>query len=137
MLKTCCICEKDNSPYKCPICKKPYCSIACCKQHKTQPCEPPELPEKPEEEHQENHVKYEFPRQDIVSAEKLQQLRHSEELKSCLRNPHVREMMKSIVNSQNMTNAIASAMREPLFVEMVDACLKVVEPQNNQLNQIE
>lgn len=35
--------------------------------------------------------------------------------------------MKSILNSHNPTAEIALAMREPIFVEMADACLKVVE----------
>lgn len=35
--------------------------------------------------------------------------------------------MKAILNSTNPTEAIASAMRMPLFVEMADVCLKIVE----------
>lgn len=60
--------------------------------------------------------------------EKLEQLRDSDELKQCLANPYLRKMMKEIVDSDDLTKAIAEAMREPIFVEMADACLKVVEP---------
>jgi len=81
-------------------------------------------------------MEYEFPTEDTVPPEKLQQLRHSKELKSCLKNPHVRQIMKSILNSENPSKAIALAMREPIFVEMADACLKIVEPQDNELNQM-
>lgn len=37
--------------------------------------------------------------------------------------------MHGILIDKNPTKAIASAMTEPIFVEMADACLKVVEPQ--------
>lgn len=37
-------------------------------------------------------------------------------------------MIKGIVYNDNPTKAIAEAMREPIFVEVADACLKVVEP---------
>lgn len=59
----------------------------------------------------------------------MKQLRHSKELIECLKNPHVRNIMRGILIDKNPTKAIASAMTEPIFVEMADACLKVVEPQ--------
>lgn len=127
MTRTCCICEKDDVLYKCPTCRQPYCSVSCYKKHKIQPCEPPEIPEKTDTPRYK--VKYEFSTEDTVPPEKLQELRRSEELKSCLRNPYLRDIMKGILNSKNPTNAIALAMKEPLFVEMADACLKVIEPQ--------
>ena len=34
MDKTCIICAKENSSYKCPQCFSRYCSLACCKSHK-------------------------------------------------------------------------------------------------------
>ena len=39
--------------------------------------------------------------------------------------------MRGILTDKNPTSAIASAMTEPIFVEMADACLKVVEPEVN------
>lgn len=60
--------------------------------------------------------------------EKLQQLQYSKELKECLKRPDLRDIMKAVLNNPNPTEAIASAMRMPLFVEMADVCLKIVEP---------
>ena len=34
MDKTCIICTKEKSSYKCPQCLFRYCSLACCKSHK-------------------------------------------------------------------------------------------------------
>ncbi|XP_011138598.1 zinc finger HIT domain-containing protein 3 isoform X2 [Harpegnathos saltator] len=115
------------------------CSVTCCKGHKVQGCELPKVPEKsasPEKlanskkfQIADNDVtrRYMFPTEDTVPIEKLEQLRYSNELKECLANPHVRNMMKEVVNSHNPTLAIARAMTEPIFVEMADACLRIVE----------
>ncbi|KAL6258721.1 zinc finger HIT domain-containing protein 3 [Pogonomyrmex barbatus] len=127
-IKCCCVCEKKDAAYKCPKCKKPYCSIECCKEHKTQPCESPILLEESKENKNVSTQKYEFPTEDTVPIEKLQQLRHSKELKECLQYPQLRDIMRGILNSSNPTEAIALAMKEPIFTEMADACLKIVEP---------
>ncbi|XP_072746540.1 zinc finger HIT domain-containing protein 3 [Anoplolepis gracilipes] len=123
--KKCSICEKEDAPYKCPICKNPYCSVTCCKEHKSQTCEPFKLPEESKEYESERN--YQFPTEDTVPVEKLQQLRYSKELKECLKNPDLRDIMKGVLNSSNSTEAIASAMKIPIFVEMADICLKNVE----------
>lgn len=104
------------------------CSVECCREHKTQPCEPPVLPEKSEEHQRVNERKYEFPTEDTVCIQKLQQLCDSKELIKCLQNSHLRNIMRTVINSPNPTEAIALAMKEPIFVEMADACLKIVEP---------
>lgn len=40
--------------------------------------------------------------------------------------------MRAILTDANPTNAIALAMTEPIFVEVADACLKVVEPSDDE-----
>ncbi|KAI8636799.1 hypothetical protein BD408DRAFT_425508 [Parasitella parasitica] len=37
----CKVCEKEESKYKCPQCRAPYCSLICYKEHKEISCEPP------------------------------------------------------------------------------------------------
>lgn len=107
------------------------CSIGCCKAHKQNNCQPPKSQENKVIEDTKNKINYDFPTEDTVPIEKLNQLRHSEELKNCLKNPHVRNIMRGILTDKNPTSAIASAMTEPIFVEMADACLNVVEPEVN------
>lgn len=113
------------------------CSVACYKEHKVQECEALKAPEKPaapekvQESVNDTRQKYLFPTIDTVPIEKLEQLRNSNELNQCLANPHVRTMIKEVVNSHDPTSAIAKAMTEPIFVEVADACLKIVELSEN------
>ncbi|KAG7208898.1 hypothetical protein KM043_015079 [Ampulex compressa] len=130
MSKVCCVCEKSEASYKCPVCRNPYCSASCCKVHKADGCQPPE-PQQNQQREEENKRKYEFPTEDSVPLTKLQELQNSDEIKECLKNPHVRNIMKAILRDSNPTSAIALAMTEPIFTELADACLKVVEPPEN------
>ncbi|TGZ41801.1 zinc finger HIT domain-containing protein 3 [Temnothorax curvispinosus] len=130
-IRNCCVCGKDGAAYKCPRCREFYCSVGCCREHKTQPCEPPVLPEKPKEYRRVTERRYDFPTEDTVPMEKLRQLCDSKELIKCLQNPYLRDIMKAVVDSSNPTEAIASAMKEPIFLEMADACLQIVEPPDN------
>ncbi|XP_015597405.1 zinc finger HIT domain-containing protein 3 [Cephus cinctus] len=127
-MKLCCICEKSDSVYKCPTCTQPYCSAVCCKEHKTIGCHPSLEVRENESQVEIPQRVYDFPTEDTVPPEKLDQLRYSEQLKDSLKNPHVRQIMTSILNDPNPTKAIALAMTEPIFIEMADACLRVVEP---------
>lgn len=74
---------------------------------------------------------YRFPTEDTVPMEKLRQLCDSKELNQCLQSSHLRNIMRLVVDSPNPTEAIALAMQEPIFVEMADACLKIVEPPDH------
>ncbi|KAK0178605.1 hypothetical protein PV327_007483 [Microctonus hyperodae] len=130
-MKDCCVCLANDSRYKCPICKQNYCSAACCKAHKTVGCEPSRV-ENVEDVEPQKIVKYDFPTEDTVPLEKLQLLRYSDDVKECLNNPHVRDIIRGILHHSDPTSAIASAMTEPIFVELADACLKVVEPPDDE-----
>ena len=100
------------------------CSLGCYKTHKTTPCSPVKL----ESEKEEKLIKeYNFPTEDTVPILKLSQLKESEEIRNCLKNHHVKNIIKTVLNSDDPTEAIALAMKEPIFVELADACLKVVE----------
>ncbi|XP_012265974.2 zinc finger HIT domain-containing protein 3 [Athalia rosae] len=128
-MSRCDICEKETASYKCPICRIPYCSVVCFKVHKTEPCTPPTLPEI-EAISERLEPRFQYPTEDMVPIEKLKNLRHSTEVKSCLSNPHVRTIVQGILESNDPTEAIAKAMTEPIFEELADACLRVIEPQD-------
>jgi hypothetical protein len=59
-------------------------------------------------------------------------LRHNEELKNYLKVSQVRDIITHVLKDKNPTKAIAHAMTEPLFVELADVCLKVVEPSDEE-----
>ena len=56
----------------------------------------------------------------------------SEELKSLLHNPHLRQIVSYLDQTDNKDKAIADAMQEPLFVEFADQCLKIVEENDER-----
>ena len=107
------------------------CSASCCKSHKETGCEPykaePSIEDVPK-----LRTSYDFPTEDTVPLEKLELLKGSEEVQACLKNPHVRDIVKAILNDINPTEAIRLAMMEPIFVELADACLKVVETSDEK-----
>nr|SVE74579.1 EOG090X0JQ4 [Daphnia barbata] len=109
------------------------CSLSCFKIHKESPCEKPTIPPTSENLSGERlPVTYQFPTSDTVPVEKLQALVHSDEVKGCLSNPHVRNILKSLVLSQTPETSIKDAMKEPIFLELAHACLKIVEPETFQ-----
>lgn len=52
---------------------------------------------------------------------------HSKELRDLLRNPHLRQLLKSVDSGVDKQQAMKAAMQEPLFAEFADQCLKIVE----------
>ena len=44
-------------------------------------------------------------------------------------NPHVRKILENLVGSEDADVAIKEAMQEPIFLELANECLKVVEPE--------
>lgn len=49
-----------------------------------------------------------------------------------LQNPHLRAMLENLVNSSDPAAGMEAAMQEPIFVELADQCLKVVEGEGPQ-----
>lgn len=115
------------------ICFSFSCSAVCCNKHKenckesteVKVCDANEGPAK-------ENDKYDFPTEDTVTIEKLEQLRYSEEVKHCLKNPQVRDIISSVLTDKDPTKAIAKAMTESVFVDLADACLKIVEPPDEE-----
>ncbi|GLV41817.1 uncharacterized protein CBL_13549 [Carabus blaptoides fortunei] len=65
--------------------------------------------------------------EDTVSIEKLQLLDTSNELKTILRNQHLKKLLYNIDGSSNPSDIMQKMMKEPIFVEFADTCLKIVE----------
>nr|CAG4642943.1 EOG090X0JQ4 [Evadne anonyx] len=124
-IELCQLCDKNVFKYKCPTCYVKYCSLDCFKTHRQSPCEKPKQPEAPSSQKRA----YQFTTPDTVPQEILKELGNSDAIKECLKNPHVREIMASLVTSTNPDKAIKEAMLEPIFTELAIAALKTVEPQ--------
>lgn len=106
------------------------CSLACYKTHKESPCERPPVKESDlivEDKAPQKIIL--FPTDDTAPLDKLEELRSSEGLKKLLENPHLRDLLKEIDSAENAWKAMTVAMKEPLFTEFADECLKIVEPE--------
>ncbi|XP_078480787.1 LOW QUALITY PROTEIN: zinc finger HIT domain-containing protein 3-like [Lampetra planeri] len=133
-MQICNVCSESTSKYKCPACRVRYCSLQCYKTHKETclPVKPaPTVPEARDASltepwgvedllHEEDII-------DKVALHRLQMLGHSKELRDLLRNPHLRQLLKSVDSSVDKQQAMKAAMQEPLFAEFSDQCLKIVE----------
>ncbi|OXU31478.1 hypothetical protein TSAR_017002 [Trichomalopsis sarcophagae] len=133
-IKICCVCENKDAKYKCPKCKQTYCSVVCCNKHRDNCKENTEVKVCSESKSpvKKSDMSYDFPTEDTVPIDKLEQLRYSEEVTNCLKNPQVRDIISSVLRDKDPTKAIAKAMIEPVFVELADACLKIVEPPDEE-----
>ncbi|XP_076275939.1 zinc finger HIT domain-containing protein 3 isoform X4 [Rhynchophorus ferrugineus] len=131
MNKVCIICS-GNGIYKCPTCFIYYCSAKCCKKHRENDCE---LFQKEEQPVAEEKPKENVKTADEVSAERLQLLKNSDEVKNLLTNPHLRDLLVTIDQAENAEQIMQKAMLEAIFVEFADACIKAVEPPNSNPDQ--
>jgi len=137
----CEICTVSEKKYKCPKCGINYCSVNCFKTHE---CNKEELDfvidTTPNSVAVEDKLKptylLEIPEDYILPAEKLEKLKDSEELKQLLQNPHLRDFLKYTHDTYNPSGFMKLAMKEPLFVEFSDACLKAINPEDYQSKEI-
>ncbi|XP_062844955.1 zinc finger HIT domain-containing protein 3 [Trichomycterus rosablanca] len=141
-MQLCGVCCEHTSKYKCPVCRIRYCSLGCFKKHKSDDsCQPVQTTELPtdkqipgssqraaEETWAVDDLLDEDSRSDRVSLDKLQQLGESEALISLLRNPHLRNLMMTVDSAEDKAGAMKKAMQEPLFVELANQCLQIIEP---------
>jgi CBS-domain-containing membrane protein len=56
---------------------------------------------------------------------------NSEKLKDMLSNPHLRQLMTSLVHSGNPDTQLEKAMQEPIFTEFADTCLNIIDNKTN------
>jgi len=136
----CGVCRKVEKKYKCPVCFINYCSLACFKVHKIN-CNSFSQSEDEDANTNTENFKFDtaaqsvnedaflFSTPDTVPLEKLQQLSKSEKLKTLLTNKHLRDFLTFLDASDDKAMLMRKAMREPLFVEFVDACLESINPE--------
>merc|ERR1712098_760588 len=141
MTVLCEVCRIQEKKYKCPTCKIFYCSLGCFKTHKESQirrCSPPDTQgQSLSNEDGSNFPDGEeegflFQTPDTVPLETLQLLAQSEKLKNLLENPHLREFLTILDSSEGKGRLMRRAMKEPLFVEFVDCCLEVIDPESAQ-----
>ncbi|XP_052800047.1 zinc finger HIT domain-containing protein 3-like isoform X2 [Mya arenaria] len=133
---TCQVCNEVEHKYRCPKCRIVYCSLDCYRTHKD--CCIEKEPEKEVAQVLTQVDVSEVPdyhlgedgSEDRVSLQQLQALEGSGELRVLLENPHLRQMMTSLVHSKVPGSLLEAAMQEPIFTEFADTCLSIVDDKN-------
>ncbi|CDS39744.1 Zinc finger HIT domain containing protein 3 [Echinococcus multilocularis] len=129
--KSCEVCKSAAWKYKCPSCLLKNCSLNCYKAHKS-------VCVQPHGEKTEEQPQTEIPLvpldlgddcSDYIPTRLLEKLRTSERLKELLSNRHLRDYLVNLDNSRHPAKAIEKAMREPLFVEFADECLRLINQE--------
>lgn len=128
----CMVCRQSASKYKCPVCLVKYCSVACYKGHKEQGNCLKKVPEEKitppsAKEESKDELTYQYETEDTVPPEKLALLGCDPFILNCLRNPHLRDMLIHLNSTPDPYNALADAMREPIFEEFATRCLDIVQ----------
>ncbi|UYV61253.1 hypothetical protein LAZ67_1004118 [Cordylochernes scorpioides] len=103
---------------------EPFCSVSCYKIHKASPdCQPVPTPvvETPAPK------EIPFATEDTVPLEALEKIREDPCIRQCLRNPHLREYLKKINGSHNVSRSLDYAVYEPLFKEFEERCYDIIE----------
>ncbi|KAG7158503.1 zinc finger HIT domain-containing protein 3-like [Homarus americanus] len=134
----CQVCTEATSKYKCPKCRLKYCSVACYKVHSQDECRvsPPE-PSVVIEFDTKGNISSQrvlFPTDDTVMPQTLEKLRDSRILKTLLKNPHLRDVIKEVDSARNTDAVIQRAMMEPIFTEFADVCLSLTEPAEEDVD---
>ena len=132
MTVLCEVCRVQEKKYKCPTCQIFYCSLVCFKTHKESQtgggCIAPVSPQTKNEDYILDEETFLFQTPETVPFETLQLLAQSEKMKTLLANPHLREFLTILDSSEG--RLMRRAMKEPLFVEFVDCCLEIIDPDS-------
>uniref|UniRef100_A0A673ZVY1 Zinc finger, HIT-type containing 3 n=1 Tax=Salmo trutta TaxID=8032 RepID=A0A673ZVY1_SALTR len=133
-MQICNVCSGETPKYRCPACRIRYLP-SCFLFPDT--CQPLKQSVPPVQDPNGSYSNAEDPwtvedlldddHTDKVPLQRLRRLGKSEELRELLRNPHLRQLMSSLDAADSKADAIKTAMQEPLFVELSDQCLQIVE----------
>ncbi|XP_076346131.1 zinc finger HIT domain-containing protein 3 isoform X2 [Tachypleus tridentatus] len=129
----CEICFKLEYKYKCPTCLKKYCGVECFEKHYKTGCQREDLITiqecKKEEATSSQKEEYVSETEDTVPLEKLRLLACDQELRNQLANAHLKDILLLLDTSSNPEKSIDDAMKEPIFTEFANSCLRLVESE--------
>ncbi|KAI9256613.1 hypothetical protein BDA99DRAFT_143183 [Phascolomyces articulosus] len=132
----CGICSDQESKYKCPTCKIPYCSIACFKNHKLEPCQPvtetnessSSILASSSESAERKQLPTDTADEDDTSRltiNQLTSLAHSSEVTKYLQDPQIRDWVTRIDRSNEPEKEIDIARAaDPKLEEFIQLLLK-------------
>ena len=120
----CSVCLQVLAKYKCSKCPATYCSVVCCKTHKSSDaCQPPKPVNPPQEVQQPKKLNLED--DELIPDKDLEKLKDSHAVRKLLGDKYLRKMMVNLDKNANH-KTLDAAMKEQIFVELADACLLAV-----------
>ncbi|KAG8234098.1 hypothetical protein J437_LFUL014848 [Ladona fulva] len=122
----CKLCSIEKPKYKCPSCRIHYCSIPCYQQHKNSCCSPAK---DSKDEQAPRRKSYLYPTDDTVPIDKMSLIGESEKVREILKDRFLRDLLLHVNTSSDPSIAVQNAMQVPEFVQFVDECLSIVEPE--------
>jgi len=129
----CQVCTNQDHKYN-PKCFVFYCSVLCFKEHKCEQVEQTsfKVDAAPDSEDlvEERSYLHEIPEDYKIPNEVLERLKYSEEVKSLLTNENLQKFLTFAHETYNPSGFVRIAMREPLFIEFADACLRTINPED-------
>lgn len=138
--RICEVCNKKPPRYRCPKCLIRYCSLDCFKSHQASLCRGMQSSEIKLSANTSNKLitkskvtdNEESLEDDKVPEDMLHKLDDSAAVREMLSNRHLVDILRHLDSTEDANSAICSAMREPIFIEFADECLRIVEPNNNE-----
>ncbi|KAJ2634613.1 Zinc finger HIT domain-containing protein 3 [Coemansia sp. RSA 1286] len=145
--KLCTVCNEADAKYKCPKCNAGYCSVACYKVHKTEPCVAPDNNNTSTQHRQQltsygttNKSTLPLPPSSTIDGapniddedeeakhqlgpEDLDKLQHSERVKELLANPAIRSLLDAVRKDPNPVEAIRILRQRPDFELLAQALI--------------
>ncbi|XP_028557335.1 zinc finger HIT domain-containing protein 3 isoform X2 [Dendrobium catenatum] len=106
--RQCQICQEAQFKYKCPSCLLPYCSLACFKKHKENPC------------------------QKLTPQEETTQ---SKAIRDALNDIELQKLVYKIDSCSNPEEELDKAMEREGFPQFTEMILSVVRSKNQTLQQ--
>ncbi|XP_021806035.1 zinc finger HIT domain-containing protein 3 isoform X1 [Prunus avium] len=128
--RLCQVCNEAQSKYKCPSCLAPYCSVACFKKHKENPCAlPVSSLEKPPTTGPESRVDrpliIEEP-SEVLQRLQLEAVASSSEICSALKDENLQKLILNIDCSPDAEKELEKAMGVDVFRIFTDKILSTL-----------
>ncbi|KAK8803681.1 hypothetical protein WA158_001375 [Blastocystis sp. Blastoise] len=120
--KVCVVCKKENSNYKCPICKSFFCSVNCSKIHKETCNKEQNKPDIVESDHKEEVDDEDDDIMEYIPEENLKRL-DSPEFRKHIDSVYIMKLLKSIDESPDRVKDLERLRKNMEFSDIIDEML--------------
>ncbi|XP_020599289.1 zinc finger HIT domain-containing protein 3 isoform X2 [Phalaenopsis equestris] len=129
-LRQCQVCKEAQYKYKCPSCLLLYCSSACFKRHKGNPCQKSLTPQEetismvlPERTFEVDETNW------ILGSDQLQLIAQSKGIRDALNDVELQKLVYKIDSCSNPEEELDKAMEREGFPQFTEMILSSVSPK--------